>query len=436
VSRSAVSTAAELLEAGKLGHRCDDDAMSGPPADPFPNVATGPWLTAVAEDAARRTGVPADLLGAYLTLLADAALRGRRPSKAELSAVHDLGRQAAARNVTARQMAHLYLSAAAQLWSTVPREVRTRGRDAVSSAAEAVLLAVDGAVVALVEGHDVERRRMIRQAESLRQTFVDDLLRGDSDVASLVERAEPFGLDLARAHQVAVAAHSGRLVDEIALATALERSIADRFDGREVLVTDKGGLFVVIGPANATAAATAGAGSVPGNVAEVGAVTQEALDGLRRSGRWRVAAGRPHSGAYGVARSYEEAREALQLAERLHLDAPVVYARDLLVYRVLVRDQAAMSDLVHAVLSPLLAARGGAQPLLDTLRTYFETGAVATETARRMHLSVRTVTYRLARVAELTGLNPADAQASLTLWVAVLGARLLGWPAPEASPAR
>ena len=412
-----------LLEEGNSVHRCDDVVMSRTPADPFADVVTGPWLTTVAEDAARRTGVPADLLGAYLTLLADAALRGRRPSKAELSAVRDLGRQAAARNVTSRQMAHLYLSAAAQLWSTVPREVRTRGRDAVSSAAEAVLMAVDGAVVALVEGHDLERRRMIRQAEALRQTFIDDLLRGDSDVATLVERAEPFGLDLARPHQVAVAAHSGRLVDELALATALERSIADRFDGREVLVTDKGGLFVVVGP-DATAA---GAGSVP----EVGAVTQDALDGLRRSGRWRVAAGRPHSGAYGVARSYEEAREALQLADRLHLDAPVVYARDLLVYRVLVRDQAAMSDLVHAVLAPLLTARGGAQPLLDTLRTYFETGAVATETARRMHLSVRTVTYRLARVAELTGLNPADAQAALTLWVAVLGARLLGWPPAE-----
>jgi hypothetical protein len=394
-------------------------------AEPFAEVATGPWLAAVAEDATRRTGVPAELLGAYLTLLADAALHGRRPVPAELAAVRELGRQAAARDVTARQMAHLYLSAAARLWSTVPAEVRTRGRDAVSAAAEAVLVAVDGAVAALVEGHDIERRGMIRQAEALRQTFVDDLLRGDSDVARLVERAEPFGLDLGRPHQVAVAAHTGRLVDALALATALERSIADRFNGREVLVTDKDGQFVVVGP-----------GSAAGDTPDVGTVTGDALRGLRRSGPWRVAAGRPHAGAYGVARSYEEAREALELGEVLHLDVPVLYARDMLVYRVLVRDQAAISDLVQAVLEPLLSARGGAEPLLDTLRTYFDTGGVATETARRMHLSVRTVTYRLARVADLTGLNPADPRVWLQLGVAVLGAQLLGWPARQLPPAR
>jgi hypothetical protein len=50
-------------------------------------------------------------------------------------------------------------------------------------------------------------------------------------------------------------------------------------------------------------------------------------------------------GAYGIARSYEEAREALLLMRRLHLDQKVVLARDLLVYRVLGRDQAALVDL-------------------------------------------------------------------------------------------
>ena len=41
--------------------------------------------------------------------------------------------------------------------------------------------------------------------------------------------------------------------------------------------------------------------------------------------------------------------------------------------------------------------------LLETLREYFDAGEVATEAARRLHVSVRTVTYRLARVAQLTG---------------------------------
>jgi DNA-binding PucR family transcriptional regulator len=93
-----------------------------------------------------------------------------------------------------------------------------------------------------------------------------------------------------------------------------------------------------------------------------------------------------------------------------------------------VRDQAAIIDLVHTVLGPLARARGGAQPLLDTLRAYFECGATATATARRMHLSVRAVTYRLDRVQQLTGYDPANPEHRFLLHAAVLGARLLDWP--------
>ena len=108
-----------------------------------------------------------------------------------------------------------------------------------------------------------------------------------------------------------------------------------------------------------------------------------------------------------------------------------VQARDLLLYRVLGRDQAALVDLVQALLDPLTRARGGAEPLLQTLETYFATGAVATETARQLHMSVRTVTYRLAKVKTLTGQDPADPAQRLALHVAVLGARLLDWPATD-----
>jgi sugar diacid utilization regulator len=300
----------------------------------------------------------------------------------------------------------------------------------VSAAAEAVLVAVDGAVAALVAGHDSERRRMIRHEESVRRQFVDDLLRGDSDVASLVERGEPFGLDFGLGHQVALAVPSGKLVDELAVASALERSIADAYAGREVLVDAREGRFVVLAPEVPPAAGRRTARP------DVGTAIQAAVGGMRKTVRWRIAVGRAHPGAYGVARSYEEAREALELAEILQLDAPVVYAQDMLVYRVLGRDQAAIIDLVQAVLAPLTAARGGAEPLLDTLQAYFDTGGVATETARRLHLSVRTVTYRLAKIAELTGRDPAKPADRLALDIAVLGARLLRWPQQDLPPAQ
>jgi DNA-binding PucR family transcriptional regulator len=139
--------------------------------------------------------------------------------------------------------------------------------------------------------------------------------------------------------------------------------------------------------------------------------------------------GRPYPGPSGVVRSYEEAAEALDIAERLGLPGPVASAEDLLVYQVLLRDRTAITDLVRTVLSPLGAARGGAAPLLATLAAYFAHGGVAAAAARDLHLSVRAVTYRLARIRDLTGRDPGLPADALTLQVAVIGARLLDWPA-------
>jgi sugar diacid utilization regulator len=136
-----------------------------------------------------------------------------------------------------------------------------------------------------------------------------------------------------------------------------------------------------------------------------------------------------------VVRSYAEATNALDVADRLSLDDPVVNAADLIMYRVILRDRAALADLVGTMLAPLTGARDGAGPLLDTIEAYFASGQVAAQAARRLHLSVRAVTYRLARVKALTGKDPANPAEALALQVAVIGARLLDWPATPLDPA-
>lgn len=95
---------------------------------------------------------------------------------------------------------------------------------------------------------------------------------------------------------------------------------------------------------------------------------------------------------------------------------------------VLARDRQALVDLVSSTLGPLEQARGGAVPLLDTLTAYFDSGCVAASTARRLSLGVRALTYRLARVHTLTGVDPTDPIDRYTLQTAVIGAGLLDWP--------
>lgn len=385
------------------------------------------WLVEVAEGASRDAGgVPAELLGDYLSLLNDAAVTGRRPKRRELDTVTRLGRSAAEQGISAGRVVQLYLSAARRLWHDLPMVVRSRDREAVRAAAAAVLHVVDEAVATLAEGYNEAKRDLIRREETLRREVIDDLLRGDSDLGGLVERAEPFGLDLSRAHQVALAAPDRRLPDSDSAISALESVIFDRLGDRDVMVATKDGLLVVLAPAEAAAADRV---PPPGDArTDLGRLMHGELDRMRHGRPWRVAVGRAHLGLYGIARSYEEAREALSMAGRLHVDSPVVNAHDLLVYRVLLRDQPAIVDLVQAVLTPLTQARGGAQPLLDTLAAYFATGNVATESARRLHVSVRTVTYRLERIAALTGYSPTDPAHQFMLQAAVLGATALNWP--------
>ena len=386
------------------------------------------WLSMVAETAAADAGAPIELLGEYLVILADAALSGRRPAKRELVAVRRLGRRAAEQGVDANQAVDLYLSAAWRMWQDIPKILRTpREREKVRSAAEAVLRVVNDAVQVLVEGHQAARRQMIRQEESARREFVDDLLRGDADVSRLVERAEPFGLDLRRSHQVLLAAPASSPARLDRAAVIMERAIVDRFGDRDVLVATKDDLLVMLVPGDAPKTPSRR------DVSEPADFVHTRLSQQARPDRWQVVAGRPYPGAYGIARSYEEAREARLLARRLHHDDNVVQAHDLLVYRVLARDHEALVDLVQALLEPLTRSRGGAEPLLQTMETYFATGAVATEAARRLHMSVRTVTYRLTKVKKLTGHDPTDATERLALHMAVVGARLLDWPATALS---
>jgi sugar diacid utilization regulator len=224
---------------------------------------------------------------------------------------------------------------------------------------------------------------------------------------------------------VALAAPGGRLDDAEPAISSLERAVVHRFGDRDVLVATKDGWIVVVAPADTDLPP---ASAARGPQRKLGDLVLAELTRSSRGGSWRVAVGRPYPGAYGIPRSYEEAREGLNMAVRVHLDASVIHAEQLLIYRVLLRDQPAITDLVRAVLGALVQARGGAEPLLRTLDTYFATGCVTTETAHRLHLSTRAVTYRLDRVRTLTGYDPTEPEHRFTIQAAVLGARLLGWP--------
>ncbi|WP_055566721.1 PucR family transcriptional regulator [Streptomyces atriruber] len=345
-------------------------------------------------------GIPEAYLDGYAGILAAAAATGRRLTRDELASRRALGERAAEAGIGLRALVGAHLAATRAEWPATG-----------AASADSVLAAVEQAVDALAEGYERAQRLAVRQQEAARREFIDDLLHGRSDLGRLAERAERFGLRLSFEHAVAVAQGPSRYEEGDAVPREVEGALLGRFGNRSILLTTKEGRLVCI---------------APGDQGEVLAFFAKhayaAIDG------GRVVIGRPQPGPGGVVQSYEEALNALDLAERLELDEPVLRAADLLVYPVLTRDRQAMADLVVHTLGPLRQARGGAGPLIDTLTAFFDSGCVAAEAARRLSLSVRALTYRLDRIHQLTGANPADPVHRYTLQTAVIGARLLDWP--------
>lgn len=389
-------------------------------------------MAAIAAVAAEEAGgLDKELLADFLAVLVAAVESGDRLARRDLKTYRDAGRRAAADGVTLRALVDLYLSAAWGLWPHLPA-VRNAARDpkAVVRAGEVMLRAAGAAAAALSEGYQLARRDLVAAQAGARREFVDDLLLGGAQaVAGLVERAGLFGLTLAGPHAVVVVRADRGLTDSSPLVGMLERSILGRKADADALVTTKDGALVVIFAAPDRSAIDVVVSRLTGTLPTPSPAPGVQLRRTADVGSWRMGVGRAHQGPGGVRLSFEEAMQALDVGARLPGGARVLDAADLLLQRVLIRDRAAMGELVDSVLGPLAGARGGAEPLLRTLESYFEAGGNASLAARSLHLSVRALTYRLARIAELTGRDPADPTQRFELQTAVSGARLLGWPA-------
>ncbi|MFF3205410.1 PucR family transcriptional regulator [Streptomyces sp. NPDC002962] len=341
---------------------------------------------------------PEPFLDGFDRILADAAPTGRRLTRDEIESRRALGAQAAEAGRGWRGLVRAHLAAG--------REARPRGADP-----DSVLAVVEQAVDAFADGYERAQRLVVRKEEAARREFIDDLLHGRGPAGRLAARAERFGLRLSRAHAVAVAEGPDKYDETDPVPRQVADELFGRFENRHILFTTKDGRMVCIAPADQD---------------EV--LTHFARHARATAGRARVAIGRSRPGPVGIGHSYEEALNALDVAQRMDLDEPLLRAADLLVFPVLARDRQALVDLVQSALGPLEQARGGAQPLLDTLIAYFDSGCVAAATARRLSLSVRALTYRLARIHGLTGTDPTDPAHRYTLQTAVIGARLLDWP--------
>lgn len=362
-------------------------------------------VEAVTAAAEQESGASRRLLGSYVATSTACATRAARLSERDLDEFRQLGELAAEDGVELRRLLDLYLSAT---WRLSEHLARTVEADLGGSWATPLFRASDDAAAALGAGYERAQRRAIRREEAIRRELIDDLLAGIVVGESLRDLASQVGFNLAGVHQAVVARTHRALRDAGPVQSHVERELlTGRGDGG--FVATKEALLVCVL-----------AGSAPSAGDTVLRLVTEV-----EPGEWLIGVGRPHQGAGGVARSFREARDAVDIATRLRRPDGVVRFGDLLPYRILLQDPQLLQETVDDVLGPLDAARGGAEPLVETLEAYFDAGLSTTAAARRVHLSVRAVTYRLHRIADLTGRSLRDPRDRFALELAVRGCRLL-----------
>lgn len=130
-----------------------------------------------------------------------------------------------------------------------------------------------------------------------------------------------------------------------------------------------------------------------------------------------IGIGRYHPGLRGLASSYQDARAALSLGQRSGTHQGVHCLSDLgIAAFVGVSDEQTKVDLATYLLSPL----NDEHDLLATLTAFFAENCYPSATARRLVIHRNTLSYRLDKVAALTGLDPRCFDDALQIRLALL----------------
>ncbi|MBN1231393.1 MAG: helix-turn-helix domain-containing protein [Anaerolineales bacterium] len=118
-------------------------------------------------------------------------------------------------------------------------------------------------------------------------------------------------------------------------------------------------------------------------------------------------------------RSFREAGQALEMGTRLQEDKPVYYP-DLSIYRLLllIENEPETSRFYHDFLGKLIQQDNDNQ-LLMTLEAYFQHQGNLTQTAEALFIHRNTLSYRLDKISEITGLDLDNPDIVLALQLAL-----------------
>jgi sugar diacid utilization regulator len=281
---------------------------------------------------------------------------------------------------------------------------------------------------ATICGVILSRERVVAAAASrVRDDLVEGLLSGrGQDQAETIRWAGHLGYDPARAHHVlSVALEAARSAPAAGLellrraAGTAENFLTTR--APDAIISVRGTEVAVVLPEHGQPGA-AGAGDPAPRAVRLGTLCAGRLGELFPEVAVTVGIGGACHGPEQIRRSYAQARRTVETVRRMGRAGRVVAFGDLGVHRLLLQvpDLAELRGFADDVLGKL-AADGSGQPqvYLATLACYFRENSSLQRASRVLHVHPNTVSYRIHRVEEITGLDLGNYRERLMAQVAL-----------------
>ena len=317
----------------------------------------------------------------------------REPRRDELG----FARQAAARRVSQGIPLDAFLQAFRlghrTVWDAIVRlaPATEAGRQAALTLARPAMQYIDVVSTHVAESYLNEERRLLATADRERRDLLENLLAGRLPADA---RLPAVAAGIA-SHEELIVVVAHVLSDGPADPNDLHRA-ADVFGAQsagpeaEPLVVVRQGEIVAVIPAG---------DQQPDPLARYRGAQDMLAE--RRAIRTRIGVSAGVAGLEGVARGYAEARQALL---RTSDESPLVALEDLSTFDYVVATADPAAWQVARRTADALASAGA---LSDTVMAYVDSDLDVAAAARRLDVHPNTVRYRLRRVAELTGRDPA-----------------------------
>lgn len=325
--------------------------------------------------------------------------------------VDELRRSAARRvhqGISLESLLHAYRLWCQYVWETVTTSARASRRDEREAAlrmAGQIIEHMNVISTVVAQAYLDEAQGVWSDREVVRRDLLEAMLAGQGASERVRTQATAIGLDLGDSYSVVLVERATPAdEDQLARSQAVQVPLRQAVEVIKTRLRPDGGGSTLVGLRHEQVVILYPTDR-PGQLAPLRQQCAALASDVAGLG-FVVAIGGWHAGPEGVATSYADAREALEIAKRAGISGVPVAFDDVLLEHI-ARSSPRSERLLADSLRPLRAYddKRGAN-LIATLQAYMDAGFNLTRSAAVLSVNPNTVVYRLRRIRELTGRDP------------------------------